>query len=362
VRPLHWFAYPWLLWAIAALPILGILALWTRARRHRALSRLGTRLALLDAIAAGPRGYRMMRGVSLAMGLLLVALGIAGPQWGRDWEQSAAPGRDLVVVLDCSRSMLAETPSRLERAHTALLDLAQGLHQRGGHRVGLIVFAGRARLLCPLTHDYDHFCSTMDNLEAEPFDPELSPGSREDSGTRIGLGLHEAIKAHDIRFGGARDILLLSDGDDPARDGEYRLGADEAREQGIPVHVIGLGNPDEASPIRIAGKAMVYDGQEVRSQLEEAPLREIAERTGGVYTAARTRSLPLGRLYLDLAAGQAQREQSDDALPVYRQRYLMFLLPAFGLLLMTMLLPGVRRRAEVRKDPGPFGPSASRLA
>ncbi len=338
MRLWHWFAYPWLLWALAPLPLLGIMALWNRSRRRRALARLGTRVGLLD-VAARPGGFRLMRGLNLALGLALLGLGLAGPQWGKDWDQSAAPGRDLMVVVDCSRSMLAETPSRLHHARAALLDLAQALQKRGGHRVGLVVFAGKARLLCPLTHDYDHFRSTLDNLEAAPFDPELEPDGQEESGTRIGLGLHEAIKAHDPRCTGARDILLLSDGDDPARDGEYRLGADEARDLGIPVHVIGLGDPDVASPIRIAGKTMAYEGQEVRSRLEEAPLRDIAQQTHGVYTSARTRSLPLGALYLDLAAGQAQREQSADAIPVYRQRYELFLLPAFGLLLLTMLLP-----------------------
>jgi Ca-activated chloride channel homolog len=334
----HWFAHLWLLWGLALLPLLGCLSLWSRLRRRRALARLGTRVALLDALPR-PRGWGMMRGSSLLMALTLLGLGMAGPQWGRDWEQSAAPGRDLMIVVDCSRSMLAEVPSRLDRARTALVDLAQTLQKRGGHRVGLVVFAGRARLLCPLTHDYDHFRSTLEDLGTLPFDPELGPSSSEDSGTRIGLGLHEAITAHDIRFAGARDMILLSDGDDPARDGEYRYGIDEAREQGIPIHVIGLGNPDEASPIRIDGRPLLYEGKEVSTRLEEAPLREIAERTRGTYTAARTASLSLGKLYLDLVAGESQREQSDDALPVYRQHYLQFLMPAFVLLFMNMLLP-----------------------
>jgi Ca-activated chloride channel homolog len=354
----HWFAHSWLLWALTLFPVLAVLALWNRARRRRALTRLGTRVALLDAAAARPHGLRRMRGWSLFMGLVLLVVGMAGPQWGRDWDQSAAPGRDVMLVLDCSRSMLAETPSRLERARTALLDLAQTLQQHGGHRVGLVVFAGRARLLCPLTHDYDHFRSTLENLDAQPFDPDLAPVSSEESGTRIGLGLLAALNAHDSRFVGARDILLLSDGDDPARDGEYRSGSDAARAQGVPVHTFGLGNPDEASPIRIEGKPLLYEGKEVRTRLEEAPLREISERTYGTYTAARTLALPLGKVYLDLIAGQARYDQSDDALPVYHQQYFAFLAPAFTLLLMTMLLPD--RLTWTRRPAGPPSRAARR--
>ena len=70
-----------------------------------------------------------------------LVLGIAGPQWGRDWTQPVAPGRDLVVVLDLSRSMFAEQPSRLHRARAGLVKLAEALKERGGHRVALIVFA-----------------------------------------------------------------------------------------------------------------------------------------------------------------------------------------------------------------------------
>ncbi len=338
----HWFAHPWLLLTLAGLPLLIVLLLWSSSRRRRALFRLGPRLARLDSLPR-PRGWMRLRRLCLALGLLLLSLGLAGPQWGRDWGQSAAPGRDLMIVVDCSRSMLAETPSRLARARLALLDLVQALQKRGGDRLGLVVFAGKAKLLCPLTHDYDHFRSTLETLDSEPFDPDLGPaagsgGVPEDSGTRIGLGLHEAIRYHSKHLA-ARDILLLSDGDDPARDGEWQLGIDEAREQGIPVYTVGLGDPDDPALIRLAGVVQKFEGQEVRTRLEEAPLRTIAQQTGGQYIAARTRVLPLGQVYLDLAAGKANRDQSDDILPVYRQRYPWFLLPALALLLLSLVLP-----------------------
>jgi Ca-activated chloride channel family protein len=281
----------------------------------------------------------LLRNLCLLAGLVLLALGMAGPQWGRDWELSTAPGRDLVVVLDCSRSMLAETPSRLDRARTALLDLVEAIEKRGGHRLALIVFAGRPRLVCPLTHDYDHFRAKLENLDTRPADPELAPGAGDESGTRIGLALHEAVLTHDSRFAGARDILLLSDGDDPAHDGEWKYGAEEARDQGIPVHVVGLGDPDRASPIRVGGTPLLHEGKEVRTRLEEAPLREIASLSKGTYVPARTRALPLGSVYLDLVAAGAEREHGDDALPGYQQRYLWFLLPAFGLLTLSTLVP-----------------------
>ena len=342
----HWFAQPWAVYLLPLLlPALAVLLLWDRWRRRRALARLG-QPGTLQALVEPPGRRRFWRGVFLTLGLLTLIVGTAGPQWGRDWGQSAAPGRDLVVVLDCSRSMFAETPSRLERAKTALLDLCDALKRRGGHRVALVVFAGSARLACPLTHDYDHFRESVEAVDAEAPDPEIEPGPQAVSGTRIGAALHTALLAHDERFPGAGDILLLSDGDDPARDGEWREGRDEAREQGVPVYAVGLGDPDTTSLIRIGGEVQKDKGREVRTRLEEAPLRDIAEATHGAYIPAQTRTLPLGRIYLDAVAGQAERPESDDALPVYHQHYPWFLGAAFAFLALAVVI-GDRRRAVV---------------
>ena len=313
-----------------------------------ALARLGNP-ASLHALVESSGRRRFRRGVCVALGLIALILGTAGPQWGRDWDQSAVPGRDLVVVLDCSRSMFAETPSRLERAKTALLDLCDALKKRGGHRVALVVFAGSARLACPLTHDYDHFRDSVEAVDTEAPDPEIEPGIGAVSGTRIGAALHTALLAHDERYRGARDILLLSDGDDPARDGEWRQGEAEAREQGVPVYAVGLGDPDTTSTIRIGGEVVKHDGRQVDTRLEEAPLRDIAETTHGTYIAAHTRTLPLGQVYLDAVAGQAERQDSDDALPVYHQHYVWFLAAGFVFLALAVVI-GDRRRQERQGD------------
>jgi Ca-activated chloride channel family protein len=334
----HWFAHPWFLTALAALPLLSGLGFWCTRRRRRDRARLGLRTALWSALPR-PNVWRNLRDLALGLGLLLAGVGLAGPQWGRDWEQSAAPGHDLIVIVDCSRSMLAETPSRLERARAALIDLAATLQQHGGHRVALVAFAGKPRLLCPLTHDYDHFRSTLNDLLTRPFDPDLAPGSGKESGTRLGAGIHEALQAMDRRFLPATALLLLSDGDDPAQDGEWEYGTLEAKTLGVPVHTVGIGDPDRPSTIPDNGRPLRFEGKEVQTRLEEAVLQQIDAQTGGQYTAARTRALPLGQVYLDLAAQRDRREVSPDALPVYRQRYLWVLLPAVGLLLLTLVLP-----------------------
>jgi Ca-activated chloride channel family protein len=341
----HAFAHPWMLWFLAALPVLVALGAWSARRRRQVLARLGDP-ASVDMQLASRRGWSRLRGLCLLLGFLGLGVGMAGPQWGRDWDQSAAPGRDVVAVLDCSRSMLAETPSRLERARGALLDLSDAVERRGGHRLALVLFAGKAQLACPLTHDYDHFRSKLEGLEALAQGRDLEPRPGEKSGTRLGQALTLAASCEDPRLAETRDILLLSDGDDPVRDAEWRNGARVAVALGIHVHTVGIGDPNTASVIRLESGPLRHDGQLVYTRLEEAPLREIAELTGGTYTSARTRTLPLGSLYLDTIEHLPEREDSDDVLPVYQQRYAMFLAPALGfLMLFTFLGDGSVRKS-----------------
>lgn len=340
----HAFSHPWMLWSLLALPALQLLGVWSARRRRQALARLGEPAAV-EMLMASRRGWRRVSGLCLLLGMLGLGVGMAGPQWGRDWNQPAAPGRDVVVVLDCSRSMLAETPSRLERAHQALLDLADAVERRGGHRLALVVFAGKAKLACPLTNDYDHFRSKIDNLEALAQEHDLEPSPGEKSGTRLGQALSLAATCDDPRSTNTRDILLLSDGDDPGRDAEWRTGAQTAVLLGIRVYTIGIGDPNTPSIIRLESGPLMHEGQPVRTRLEEASLRAIAEMTHGIYTPARTRTLPLGSMYLDTIAHQSQREDSEDTLPVYQQRYAWFLAPALVFLtLFTFLGDGSMRK------------------
>jgi Ca-activated chloride channel family protein len=252
----------------------------------------------------------------------------------------AAAGRDIVVVLDMSRSMLAEQPTRFQRAKAALVDLSHEVQKRGGHRLGLVVFAGGARIACPLTHDYDHFREVLEQLDADELPEELRPESG-GSGTRIGAGLREAVlAAHDERYRGFQDILLISDGDDPARDEEWRGGISAARERGIPVHTIGVGDPDRAHTIPSAGGPLVHGDKLVQTKLEGKPLEEIARLTGGTYTAAGTKALPLGELFRARIEPRAGRDDEDGLgmLQVYRQRYAWFLGPALALFTVEMAL------------------------
>ena len=116
-------------------------------------------------------------------------------------------GRDLMIVMDLSKSMLAddmrdpELKERWQAAREGIRELLASIRQRGGHRLGLVVFAAKPWIVCPLTADYDHFA-----LRLEEFDPiapprEVNPLEDEQfpSGTRIGAAILEAVRAHKDR-------------------------------------------------------------------------------------------------------------------------------------------------------------------
>jgi Ca-activated chloride channel family protein len=331
-----WFARPMWLLALVILPLLGGLALYERKRRRTALALLGGGPAFSDSLTHGRRGGAELF-LLMTLGLASLVVGMAGPQWGRDWTQSTARGRDLVVVLDMSRSMQAETPDRLQRAQLAILDLAKRVKEGGGDRLGLVIFAGHARLACPLTHEYSYFEDAVKEFDKDHLDPALYPDDDDVSGTRIGEALKLAVAAHEKEAHGMQDILLLSDGDDPADDEEWRKGIAAAQTREIPIHTVGVGDPNKDNTID-------YAEEKVPTRLREQPLKDIAHATGGTYIPLQTKDYPLGELYLGLVAGSAAIEHGVDALPVYQQRAVWFLVPAFVLLAGATLIGDGRRR------------------
>src|SRR5262245_51323926 len=120
-----WFSHPWVLWSSCLLSVLGMLITWSWRGRRRKLLEFG----VLGGLVRVRRGPRFVRGLCVLFGLVLLIAGSAGPQWGADTggESRTTPNRDVVVVFDLSKSMLAETPSRQDLARRAIRDLAETL-------------------------------------------------------------------------------------------------------------------------------------------------------------------------------------------------------------------------------------------
>ncbi|WP_439630727.1 VWA domain-containing protein [Gemmata sp.] len=325
------FARPDVLWLVLVFPAFALLDRWAGRQRRRAVERIGRPSAVAGQLTHPPARGRWA-GLANSLAWTLLILGVAGPLWGKSDETGVAVGRDVVVVIDLSRTMLADdmddrsAPMRWQAARAAALDLIDAMARRGGHRVGVVVFAARTAVLCPLTTDYDHARAIVKDIKGDDPPVEIRPpvGVEVLSGTRIGAALLAAVGTHDKRFPGHQDIVLLSDGDDPGADSEWVRGADAARDAKVPVHAVGIGDP-------AAGTFMTLGDEPFETRLQEAPLKQVAAETRGQYLGTRTGPPRLGEFFRSQIEPLPGREVSDEAVPQPKERYPWCLAPALAL-------------------------------
>ena len=217
-----WYAFYWFLpstwqmfqfehrWALWLIPAVGGLFVLRQVLGKRSQQRL--RMSLGGAVdAPGWWGkwliyLRFAVPLSLwaSIGLLLVAL--ARPQLVRQLRQEESAGIDIMLAIDVSSSMTESDlkPNRLAAAR----QVAQGfLAGRRNDRVGLVVFAGEAYSLCPLTTDHALLRQYL---------RDLSPALIRTTGTAIGDALARGINRLRDSPAKSRVLVLLSDGDNTA--------------------------------------------------------------------------------------------------------------------------------------------------
>src|SRR5262245_3497298 len=175
------FTQPEWLWLLAlTIAIAVIYRVGSWARRSE-LARLGMPHAVAGLISRRQRGRAIGRLGSLVVVVLLI-VGLAGPRWGKRDETGVIRGRDLVIVFDLSKSMLAGDMNgayrtRWEAGREGVRDLIDTVQRRGGHRLALVVFAAKPWVLSPLTADYDHLRLRLDELDPIAPPPEIGRAS-----------------------------------------------------------------------------------------------------------------------------------------------------------------------------------------
>jgi Ca-activated chloride channel family protein len=209
-----------------------------------------------------------------ACGLLFIAL--ARPYLFYEWTDEKQGGLDVLLAVDCSKSMLTQDvlPSRLERAKLSISDFAAHLPQ---DRLGLIAFAGEAFLQCPLTLDHDAFLESVRDLNTETIPRP---------GTDIATAIEEASDALRSQPANMKFLILISDGED--LEGRVLAAARNAAQDGLRIYTVGVGTPEgDRVPEHADAGYLSYhhdqDGNEVISRLDEGTLRQIADITGGAY-------------------------------------------------------------------------------
>ena len=344
------FVFPWILGVLLLLPLVGLLGFWMLNQGSRRLS--GFVSPEMQARLAPPRrqGLVVVQVSLMLAGLALLTLAAARPQWGRSEVRIESRGRNLLIALDVSRSMLAADvhPNRLERAKADVLDLLEELR---GDRAGLLVFRGKANLLCPLTTDRAFLRQALDGTTID-----AAPRGETDLADAIDKSLDALQSAYDQN----NAILLITDGEDLA--GRALVAAGRAAQRGVPIFTVGIGDPQGSSIPAADGQGVLqYQGSAVTTRMEEKTLEAIARATGGAYiplATSGTASTTLGAIYRQHLTRVAAREYEEQLERRYIERYQLFLIPAVLLLLGAAMLSRGRlaggRRLPARIAPPPL--------
>jgi Ca-activated chloride channel family protein len=295
----EWLRPLWLL----AVPVLAWL-LWRLWHRERQSGRWQLLLpaAFHQALLTGGSG-RSSKLPWLALGLawLLAVLALLGPSWQRVEQSPQKPADPLLILLELTPQMLATDgrPNRLEQARRKLLDL---LEARRDAQTAIIVYAGSAHSLVPLSDDL----ATSRNL-LEALKPSLMP----EPGRRADLAVARALQLLDqAQLGQGRLLLITS-----ALDAEERSGIQQALEKRkVPLLILGVGSREGAPVVQEDGSFLKDQRGAIQiPRLDARGLRETAEAHGGRYAPIRLDDEDLRRLGL-LDGPQAMRAAGEPTL------------------------------------------------
>jgi len=323
---------PTLLFALWLVPLAGAGAVYAHRKRVATAAQFADQ-EMAARLMPAFRPSRMWAKATVTMlALLCLIIAAARPRFGIFFEDVAGRGVDLFVVLDVSRSMLAEdvAPNRLDRARSDIRDLLEKLE---GDRVGLIVFAGAPVELVPLTTDHGFLQMVLDGVE---------PGSAPRGGSLIGDAVRKAMESMEERRDRDQVIVLITDGED--HDSFPEAAAEQAAERAIRIITVGLGDTGEGARIpRVSPDGSLtfvqHAGQEVWSRMDERLLKEIALKTSGAYVPARTTAYDLGRIYDEHLADLNRGEIHAEKRKRFRDQFQLFAAIGLSLLLLERLIP-----------------------
>lgn len=211
------------------------------------------------------------------LGLSFLIISLTNPKMGTKLETVKRQGVDIVFALDVSKSMLAEdiAPNRLEKAKQIISKIIDKL---GSDRIGIIIYAGNAYPLLPITTDQG---------AAKMFLQSANPNMVSSQGTSINDAIALANTYYNNDEQTNRFLLIISDGED--HQNEALSAIDQATKDGIKTYTIGVGNPEKGAPIplkengQIVGYKKDREGEVVLTQMNEETLKEIAENGKGEY-------------------------------------------------------------------------------
>ena len=319
------FANPHILWLLLLLPLMLAALVVVGISRRRNIARFGNP-ELLRSLMGDISEWRVKtKTILFLVAFVCVVFAAARPQFGSRLKEQKSRGIEMMLVVDVSNSMLAEdfAPNRLDRTRYAIDRLLADMSQ---DRVGLVVFAGEAKVQLPITTDY---------RMARSFVKRISPSLVSVQGTEVGQALSLAELSFSQSSEASRVVILITDGethDNTALDVAKRLA-----ERGIHIYAIGIGTP-EGAPVKLDGEFIKDENDEmVVSRLNEVLLQQIATTSGGAYIRATNADFGLEQIVAQIEKME-QGELTTLRFEEYNEQFQWILAVAAVLLVLESLL------------------------
>ena len=318
-----YFEYPKLLWLLAVPGLLILHYIWLElAGRHPHL-RVSTSVPWLVKRTPFMAVLRHVPFVLRIFALAMIVIAVARPRSSEQMEKIDTEGIDIVLAMDVSTSMLARdlTPDRISASKDIAIEF---ISQRPSDRMGIVVFAGESFTQCPLTTDRATLINLMKEVQTDIIE----------DGTAIGNGLATAVARMKDSDAKSRVVILLTDGVNNRGEISPQMAAEIAKTYGVRVYTIGVGKEGMAPyPVMTPWGVEV---QNVKVEIDEKLLSEIAESTGGRYFRA-TDNTKLAEIYSEINKMEKART-TVDSFPIYKELFLTYALLALLALLLELLL------------------------
>ena len=316
------FEYPKLLWLLV-IPVLLVLhyIYLELSERHPHL-RVSTSVPWM---ASGRSFMAMLRHVPFILrifALSMIIVSIARPRSSEEMERVDTEGIDIILAMDVSTSMLARdlTPDRINASKDIAIEF---IAQRPTDRMGIVVFAGESFTQCPLTTDRATLINLMKDVQTDLIE----------DGTAIGNGLATAVARMKDSDAKSRVVILLTDGVNNRGEISPQMAAEIAKTYGVRVYTIGVGKEGMAPyPVMTPWGVEV---QNVKVEIDEALLAEIAESTGGRYFRA-TDNTKLAEIYSEINKMEKART-TVDSFPIYKELFGKYALLALLAILLELV-------------------------
>ena len=316
------FEYPKLLWLMVVPCLLALHYIWVELSGRRPHMRVSTSVPWMQGRRSVMTYLRHIPYLLRIFALAMVVVAIARPRSSQEMERIDTEGIDIILAMDVSTSMLARdfTPDRISASKDIAIEF---IAQRPSDRMGIVVFAGESFTQCPLTTDRATLINMMKEVQTDLIE----------DGTAIGNGLATAVARMKDSDAKSRVVILLTDGVNNRGEISPQMAAEIAKTYGVRVYTIGVGaNGMAPYPVMTPWGVEV---QNVKVEIDENLLTEIADATGGRYFRA-TDNTKLAEIYSEINKMEKART-TVDSFPVYKELFAKYALLALLALLLELL-------------------------